>query len=88
MLFAYVDNIDVGGGEFTHRFIGIDGTATVQDDGVTRTWTWSTILPASELVLDTAGLPYVLPVQAIGVNATTGTALLAATGVAVTVIDN
>ena len=88
VLFAYVDNIDVGGGEFTHRFIGIDGTATVQDDGVTRTWTWSVTLPASELVLDTAGLPYVLPVQAIGVNAGTGTALLAVTGTAVTVIDN
>jgi hypothetical protein len=55
---------------------------------VTRTWTWSTTLPASQLVLDTAGLPYVLPVQAIGVNATTGTALLAVTGTAVTVIDN
>lgn len=88
VLFAYVDNIDVGGGEFTHRFIGIDGTATVQDDGVTRTWTWSTTLPASQLVLDTAGLPYVLPVQAIGVNAGTGTALLAVTGTAVTVIAN
>jgi hypothetical protein len=88
VLFAYVDNIDVGGGEFTHRFIGIDGTATVQDDGVTRTWTWSTTLAASDLVLDPAGLDYVLPVQAIGVNATTGTALLAVTGTAVTVIDN
>lgn len=88
VLFAYVDNVDVGGGEFTHRFIGTDATAIVQDDGVTRTWTWSATLAAEDLVLDPAGLPYVLPVQAIGISGSTGTALLAVTGTAITVIDN
>lgn len=88
VLFAYVDNIDVGGGEFTYRFIGSDGTATMQDVGATRTWTWSVTLSGADLVLVTAGLPYVLPVQAIGVNTGTGTGLLAATGTAITVIGN
>ena len=88
VLFAYVDNLDVGGGEFTHRFVGTDGTATMQDDGGTRTWTWSTTLDAADLVLDPAGLDYVLPVQAMGVDGTTGTALLAVTGTAITVVDN
>ncbi len=88
VLFAYVDNINVGGGQRTHRFIGVDGAATVQDDGVTRTWTWSVTLTSEDLVLDAAGMPFVLPVQAIGVNTGTGTALLAVTGVAITVIDN
>lgn len=88
VLFAYVDNIDVGGGQFTHRFVGTDGTAVIQDDGVTRTWTWSVTLAAEDLVLDPAGLNYRLPVQAIGINGGTGTALLAVTGVAITVTDN
>jgi hypothetical protein len=88
VLFAYVDNVDVGGGEFTHRFVGSDGTADVQDDGVTRTWSWSVTLAAEDLVLDPAGLNYVLPVQAIGISGSTGTALLAVTGTAITVIDN
>jgi hypothetical protein len=88
VLFAYVDNIDVGGGEFTHRFVGTDGTATVQDDGTTRTWTLSVTLAAEDLVLDSAGLPYVLPMQAVGISGITGTALLAVTGTAITVIGN
>jgi hypothetical protein len=88
VLFAYVDNIDVGGGQFTHRFIGTDGTATMQDDGGTRTWTWSTTLDAADLVLNPAGLSFVLPVQAIGINGATGTALLSVTNTAITVVDN
>lgn len=88
VMFAYVDNVDVGGGEFSHRFIGIDGTATFQDVGPTRTWVWSITLDAEDLVLDPAGLNYVLPVQVLGINDGTGTALLAVTGTAITVIDN
>jgi hypothetical protein len=88
VLFAYVDNVDVGGGEFTHRFVGSDGTADVQDDGVTRTWSWSVTLAAEDLVLDPAGLNYVLPMQAIGISGSMGTALLAVTGTAIIVVDN
>jgi hypothetical protein len=88
VLFAYVDNINVGGSEFTHRFIGIDDTATFVDAGPTRTWTWSATLDAEDLVLNPSGLNYVLPVQAIGISDVTGTALLAVTGTAITVIDN
>ena len=88
VLFAYVDNINVGGGEFTHRFVGIDDTATFVDAGPTRTWTWSVTLDAEDLVLNPSGLNYVLPVQAIGISDVTGTALLAVTGTAITVIDN
>jgi len=92
VLFVYVDNIDVGGNEFTHRFIGIDDTATFVDAGPTRTWSWSVTLDAEDLILDPDGAffapNYVLPVQAIGISDVTGTALLAVTGTAITVIDN
>lgn len=83
VLFAYVDASVAAP---THRFIAIDNTATVTDDGVTRTWTWSTTLPASALPAATA--PGALDVQAIGVNLTTATALLAATDANINVIAN
>lgn len=88
VFFAYVDNVDVGGSEFTHRYIGVDATATMSDDGILTTWSWSVEMPASVLELNPAGLDYVLPIQAIGVNRATGTGLLAVTGTAVIVIDN
>lgn len=83
VLFAYVD---ASVAPASHRFIAIDNTATVTDDGVTRTWTWSVTLPASALPAATpvGGLG----VQAIGVNSANGTGLLAATDTNINVIAN
>jgi len=91
--FYYVDNLPAsfsgGAGVGNHRFIGADTTADFSDDGTTRTVTYEVTLNGADLANAgwTTGDPLI--VQVIGLNGTTGTALLGTASVGdITIFDN